>query len=264
MSLIEVLSIVLVQLSIGGLLLTALLPPRVIHSSFFSVNSLIGAVASGLALVLTKFVLMEEWVYVRFLGLTVLGATAAYGAYRLEKPELGRILLVLAGIVGLVFGLLPLAGHTLTARGLRTCAPWFFEAGMMAGALLLGATTVAMILGHWYLIMHRLSFVYLQRFAQLLLGAVALRWIVFLATLTMLSRFDPSLAATIINPLWSGHGDLFFFISRVFWGLVLPLVLGIAVLRCVLRRANQAATGLLYVTLICVLFGELFAAYLLL
>ena len=35
------------------------------------------------------------------------------------------------------------------------------------------------------------------------------------------------------------------------------------VLRCVQEKANQAATGLLYVAEISVLFGELFAAVLL-
>ena len=42
-----------------------------------------------------------------------------------------------------------------------------------------------------------------------------------------------------------------------------PFVIGLLVLRCVRLKANQAATGLLYIAEICVLFGELFAAYLL-
>jgi hypothetical protein len=43
----------------------------------------------------------------------------------------------------------------------------------------------------------------------------------------------------------------------------LPLVLAVMVLRCANDKANQPATGLLYVMEISVLFGELFAAYLL-
>ena len=43
------------------------------------------------------------------------------------------------------------------------------------------------------------------------------------------------------------------------WGLALPLVLGLMVLRCAMEKDSQPATGLLYVMEICVLFGELFS-----
>jgi hypothetical protein len=46
-------------------------------------------------------------------------------------------------------------------------------------------------------------------------------------------------------------------------GLAVPGVLGVMVLQCVRRQANQAATGLLYIAEVSVIFGELFAAYLL-
>ena len=77
-----------------------------------------------------------------------------------------------------------------------------------------------------------------------------------------LRRFDPQLAGVLIPSLWSPHGNLFFLLMRILWGLALPLVLGFMVLRCAQRNANQAATGMLFVTLISVLFCELFAAYL--
>jgi hypothetical protein len=44
--------------------------------------------------------------------------------------------------------------------------------------------------------------------------------------------------------------------------LALPLALAILVLRCAQLKSNQAATGMLYVMQVSVLFGELFAAYL--
>jgi hypothetical protein len=111
--------------------------------------------------------------------------------------------------------------------------------------------------------MRRLSFDHLLRFAQIALGAVGLRIAVVVVTVSSLSKFDPNLASTFIPPLWSLQGNLFFFLMRLLWGLALPLVLGIMVLRCVQAKANQAATGMLYVMEVSVLFGELFAAYLL-
>ncbi len=263
MKLIQVLCMVLTELSIGSMLMVCLLPPREIRTSFFTFNSLLCALTAAIALMLSKALLPSAWTNVRFLGLTVIGATAAYGAFRLEKPNLGRLLLLASGLAGSAFGLMPLTQHTLAARGLETTAPWFFDAGVLSATLLLGATNVGMILGHWYLLMRRLSFEHLLHFAQIVLGAVALRAVVVFATISSLKRFDPNLANIFIPSLWSLHGNLFFFLMRLLWGLALPLVLAVLVLRCVQGKASQAATGMLYVMEVSVLFGELFAAYLL-
>jgi hypothetical protein len=263
MKLIQVLCLVLTQLSVGSLLMTCLLPPREIRLSFFTFNSLLSALAAAVALLLSKMMLQADWEELRFLGFTVIGATVAYGSFRLDKPDLGRVLLVASGFVGFIFGLLPLADQALATRGITTTAPWFFEASVLTGALLLGAVNVGMILGHWYLLMRRLSFEHLLRFAQIVLGAVGLRILVVLMTILMLGGYDANLASTFVPSLWSIHGNLFFFAMRVLWGLALPLVLGVMVLRCAQQKANQAATGMLYVMEISVVFGELFAAYLL-
>lgn len=262
MRLIHVLAILLTQFSIGTLLMTCLLPPREIRASFFTLNALLGALTAALALALTKFGMGTAWWDVRYLGLTVIGATVAFGLFRLEKPEAGRVLMIVAGLLGLVFGLLPLAGKVLAARGLQSTAPYYFDATMLAGAVLLGATNVGMILGHWYLIQHRLSFEHLERFAIILLGAVGLRLLVLLGVLTTLRIADPKLAGTFLPPLLSAQGDGFFFALRLLFGIIAPGVLAVMTLRCVKEKANRAATGLLYVCEISVLFGELFAAYL--
>jgi hypothetical protein len=260
--LIQVLSIVLTQLSVGSLLMTSLLSPREIRISFFRFNSLLGAIAAALALVLGKMVLGEGWWDVRFLGLTIIGATTAYGCFELEKVELGRSLLVLSGMVGLLFGLLPLAGRTLAVRGWQVDRTLFFDANVLAGAVLLGATTVGMILGHWYLIMRRPSFEHLERFTQIIMGAVGLRAFIFVVTLILLRKLEPNFAGTFIPNLWSPGGNLIFTLMRILWGLLLPFLLALFAMRCARAKANQAATGLLYVAEISVLFGELFAAYL--
>ncbi|MEI6084154.1 MAG: hypothetical protein WCS70_07620 [Verrucomicrobiota bacterium] len=261
--LIQVLSMVLTQFSVGSLLLVSLLPTREIRVGFFTLNSLLCAVASALALVLTKFGLGTAWWDVRFFGLTVIGATVAYGCFKLDRLDAGRVCLVVSGLVGLLFGLLPLAGKILAARGLETKTPILFEGTVLAGALLLGATNVGMILGHWYLLMRRLSFEYLERFAKLLLVAVGIRGLLILLVVLSMKNFDPRLAGTFIPELMAVDGQLFFFALRLLFGVIGPLILGFMILRCVQEKANQAATGLLYVAEISVLFGEILAAVLL-
>lgn len=260
--LIQIIAMVLAELGIGGLLMTSLLSPREIRLSFFTFNSLLSALATAMALMLTKMVLGSGWLDVRFLGFTVIGATIAYGSFRLEKLTVGRVSLIVSGLLGLIFGLLPMAEKMLEMRRIQTDASFFFSAGALAGALLLGATNVTMILGHWYLVMRRLSFEHLERMSQILLVIIGLRITVVAATLLLLPHFDPDLGATFVPDLWALHGNLFFFVMRLLWGLALPLMLGVMVCRCVQEKANQAATGLLYVIAISVLFGELFAAYL--
>jgi hypothetical protein len=263
MKLIQVLCVVLTELSVGSLLMGCLLPPREIRTSFFTFLSLLCAVSAAIAFALSKWILLSAWMDVRYLGLTVIGATAAFGAFRLDKPEIGRLLLLVSGLLGFLLGLLPLAEHNLTLRGIDTTAPGFFHASVITGALSLGATNVSLILGHWYLLMRHLSFEYLVRFSRIILVALGLRIAVVFGTLLMLGNFDPDLARTFIPLLWSIHGNLFFFLMRLLWGLAIPAVLGVLVLQCAQQKSNQSATGMLYVMEISVLFGELFAAYLL-
>ncbi|MCE9506838.1 MAG: hypothetical protein K8R48_00780 [Alphaproteobacteria bacterium] len=263
MTLLQVFTVVLTQFSVGSLLMTSLLPTREIRVGFFTLNSLMSAIAAALALVFTKFAAGAVWWDTRYLGLTVIGATLAYGAFKLERMQLGRMLLILSGLIGLFFGLLPLGAQSVTASQLKTTAPYLFDATILAGALLFGATHVGMILGHWYLLMRRLSFEYLNQFAKLVLFAVCLRGLILVVTLTTISHLDPRFAGNFLPRLYAVDGDLFFFVFRVLFGVAVPLVLGFMVLRCVQLKNNQAATGLLYVAEISVLFGELFAAKLL-
>lgn len=251
------------QFSVGSLLLVSLLPTREIRVGFFTLNSLLCAVGAAVALVFTKYGVGTAWWDVRYFGLTVIGATLAYGCFKLDRLDAGRVFLIVSGLLGLLFGLLPLAEKSLAARGLETTTPGLFEGTVLAGAFLLGAVNVGMILGHWYLLMRRLSFEYLERFAKLFLAAVAIRAGLVVLIVTRLKAFDPKLGTYFIADLLSVDGHLFFFALRVLFGLVGPFVLGLMILRCVREKANQAATGLLYVAEISVLFGELLAAVLL-
>jgi hypothetical protein len=260
---IQVFAVILTQLSIGSLLFAAVAPVHTLRASFFTLNSLIGALAAALAFTLTKVMHQATWWEMRYLGLTVIGATIAFGLFRLEKRAAGRLFMILSGFVGLVFGLVPLAGKVLASRGIETKAPFLFDAGILSGTVLLGTVNVAMILGHWYLVMRGMSFEYLERFTLYLIGAVGLRLVVIVGVLTLLRPLDPNLASTYLNHLWAAEGNLMFMVLRLLFGIALPGVLAVMAYRCVKEEANQAATGLLYVAEVSVLFGELIAAYLL-
>jgi hypothetical protein len=260
----QVLAMVLTQFSVGSLLLVSLLPTREIRVGFFTLNSLLCALSAALALVLTKYAGGASWWEFRYFGLTVIGATLAYGLFKLDRLDAGRVALIFSGLVGLVAGLLPLAGRAFAAHGMpESKVPILFDLSVLAGAMLLGATNVGMILGHWYLMMRKLSFEFLERFAKLLLAAVGVRALLIAVIYFGMPEMDAQFAGQFLPPLQQAEKNLLFFVLRILVGVVGPGVLGFMVFRCVQEKANQAATGLLYVTEICVIFGEMFAAQLL-
>lgn len=162
---------------------------------------------------------------------------------------------VVAGI-GLAAGLLGTLLPALVAPGgpaLRAVA------GDVAGSLLLGAVGATMILGHWYLVDTRLSIAPLAAGASLFLASAGIRVAVSAGALAA-----GGVAALGI----SAPGDLIYSTSALFFsfraitGLAAPLALAVLVRSTVRIRSTQSATGLLYVALILVLFGELTAAFL--
>jgi len=117
----------------------------------------------------------------------------------------------------------------------------------LSAAWLLGLTTTAMLLGHWYLIAPNLTLVPLVRLHQGLFVSLVLRAVVVGVYLGS-ARLAATSAWDTLTWLW--------LMPRVLAGL-----LGAAVLAWMARRAaedsTQAATGILYVATIFVFIGEL-------
>lgn len=254
---------VLTQLSIGTLIATGLLSTRDLRAGLFTVNSLICAIAAAVALVLTRMTLTTGWWDVRYLGLTVIGATAAYGCFRLDRPEMGRLLLIASAILGVFFGLLPLSTKVLRIREISATAPWFFDAGMISGALLLGIAVATASLARWYQLMRGLPLEHLRLFTRALVGTIGLRILVVGFTMTAMDQFDAKAAALVVAPLWPRSGHSLLFILRALFGLALPFVVAFVVMRTVQTETDRSVTAKLYLVMASVIIGELLAAYLL-
>ncbi len=155
--------------------------------------------------------------------------------------------------VGNITVLILYTASPFTTAKLIITPRYFFLANVASGSFLLGATTVAMILGHWYLIMRNLSFEHLVKASKLFLWAIISR--------TVWTAIEFAIVSAPIREQWLGP-DAMFVLMRVAWGLAMPLVLAFFVLRLAKTKNNQAATGMLYVCEFCVLGGEAIAAYL--
>lgn len=121
-------------------------------------------------------------------------------------------------------------------------------AGALASIGLLGSVNLAMLLGHWYLVVRGMSIDPLKRLT--------------IATLVA-SIVKIALVAIVIAVVWPPPvaRDIFFWM-RAGWGLLIPLMLYPMVWGTVKIRSTMAATGILYVDVVAVVIGEVLGGWL--
>jgi hypothetical protein len=131
-----------------------------------------------------------------------------------------------------------------------------FVPSLLAGAALMGSVLLAMILGHFYLVIPRLTIDPLRRLTNGYLGSILARLVVAGAVLALAwpLEVEPGRSllldqATILAP-------------RALFGLAGPLLLCFLARGTVAIKSTQSATGILYGATVLVVFGELAASWL--
>jgi hypothetical protein len=121
-------------------------------------------------------------------------------------------------------------------------------AGALASIALLGSVNLAMLLGHWYLVVRGMAIDPLKRLTIATL----------VATIAKIA-----LVVIVIIVAWPAPvtKDIFFWM-RVGWGLLGPLALYRLVWGTVKIRSTMAATGILYVEVVAVVIGEVLGGWL--
>lgn len=129
----------------------------------------------------------------------------------------------------------------------------------ISSMLLLSISNFAMILGHYYLVVPKLSF-------EPLFYCIYIFWtVIFFKILSSLSIVfsvgKPYLEEGTI--LGDGYMYNWLFLSmRYLWGYIAPLILSFFTFRLCKLRSNQSATGVLYIVEFFVIVGELISVYL--
>jgi hypothetical protein len=171
-----------------------------------------------------------------------------------EDERRGRVLNAVASLAALV-------ALALAAAVLRL-PTWGYPGALLsllAGAASLGAVSLGMTLGHWYLVTPRLPEKPLNELTLVLLGCVALQTLVMAVNAVLPVREVPlspdATAAALVENLW--------FWLRVGVGLLFPLGLAYMAWQSSVVRAMMSATGLLYIAMGAVLAGEIVARALL-
>ena len=120
-------------------------------------------------------------------------------------------------------------------------------AGALASIALLGSVNLAMLLGHWYLVVRGMPIDPLRRLSIATLITAIIKVALVVVTVCMAER--PMLR------------DIFFWM-RAGWGLLGPLALFPMVWGTVKIRSTMAATGILYVDVVAVVIGEVLGGWL--
>ena len=131
----------------------------------------------------------------------------------------------------------------------------------LAATALLGSVMLTMVFGHWYLVVPKLSIDHLARLTKVLIAAIALRILTMLASLIVLQAEQSLPLAAVLRELTVGKA--MFFWPRILFGVLVPVILAVMIRSTVKIRHTQAATGLLYLAVVALLFGEFFSKFLL-
>jgi hypothetical protein len=124
-------------------------------------------------------------------------------------------------------------------------------AGALSSIALLGSVTMAMTLGHWYLVVRGMPIDPLKRLSMATLWATFAKLLVVAVAIA---------AGGVFREIAIRQG--IFFWMRAGWGLAGPLLLFPMVWGTVKIRSTMAATGILYVDVVAVVIGEVLGAWL--
>ena len=205
---------------------------RHIGKTFHQWNHVFVAVSLGLGFWLLK--LPPYW------GFIVM-AFLFNSAFFVGPPALRKV----GSVFEVFFLLLLVMGFAFEMLG----SPTMVQLNQITTALLLGATAMALIVGHWYLVAPGISFGFLKKYTWAVVVTLILRAL-FLSVLTWESSHV--LGGEMVTYLTD-----VFYLMRMLFGIVMPLVFAFMALNALKYKNNQAATGILYVALIMVIMGEL-------
>ena len=129
---------------------------------------------------------------------------------------------------------------------------YLVSSGRLASAFLMGSTLTAMLLGHHYLTAPAMSIEPLRRFVRCMAWALVARAVLAALGWWLWQRGMSGVHAT-------GQVSPFFLAIRWGMGFAGPALATVLAWKTVAIRSTQSVTGILYIAMTLVLFGELTA-----
>ncbi len=251
------------QLGVGMMLILLFISPRSIGNSFFKFASQTAAILLGVTLgfnVLFPSPVRGNQMPVIFL---VVAAVLMVVYNRIVDIDQFAAAFVVH-VAAVAAGLTSIATDSLAFTRLMALGGWenwVLLVNHMAATALLGSVMLTMVFGHWYLVIPRLPIDPLARLTKVLAAAIGVRIVTMAAAIVVLQLEQTIPLAAVMRELMVQQG--IFFWPRILFGVVAPIVLAFMIWNTVRLRHTQAATGLLYLAVVTLLFGEFFSKFLL-
>jgi len=226
---------------------------KVVSRGHFRITGWIVAVVAVLAYFAVDSAVPSGHTSLR-LALVTAGCCALYLAAQYVRSDIAG---VVAGAAATIAGIATL----VCMSGLIAEWPQALAAlELVAGAVLLGAVTNGMMLGHWYLNQPGLKPWALARLTQLSVGGVAASGLLGLVAVGKLTSASTEGAVLGL----AGFGDEFGVAFFAIWAILLGFtgVVVWAARRCVKIKSIQSATGLYYVAILTAGVSEFLIRYL--
>lgn len=241
----------------------------VIRRGHFRITAYIVAGLAALTYFADRAALPEE--VVAPVGSSVVGRTSTHDAQLIAVATVGLVALLYllvqysntdlpGAVAGYVLGAAGLVALYLSAELVGGWPVYLAGLDLVAGAVLMGAVSNGMLLGHWYLNQPGLKPWALARLTRLGLVAVGLSGAIGLVAAGRLAGAETQGAVLGIPGFGDSFGLAFFFVwiaLLAFTGIVIWLAH-----RCVAIRSIQSATGLYYVALLTAGVSEFFVRFL--
>jgi len=179
-----------------------------------------------------------------FEAMTIPLTIIVYIGLRYPKRLIFRIPAALLGVVYVV-------APVIAWREATHASMVWSVVGALSSVALLGSVNLAMLLGHWYLVVRGMAIDPLKRLTIATLVATIVKVVaVTVAIIAGGAWYEVAIRQGI------------FFWMRAGWGLAGPLMLYPMVWGTVKIRSTMAATGILYVDVVAVVIGEVLGAWL--
>ena len=234
------LALFLIDLAAGMVLFLPLVGRRNAGVKFYRLVFVVSASLAAGAAISHAFAGRRDLAFVD--AATVLLTAIVWVVLRYPKRLVFRASVTLLG-VAYVFA--AIAGWHAAVRPAQF---WLSIAGAIASSALLGSVNLAMLLGHWYLVVRGMAIDPLKRLTFATLAAAIVKLLLVVLVIVV---YWPVPAVT----------DIFFWM-RAGWGLIGPLALFPMVWGTVKIRSTMAATGILYVEVVAVIIGEVLGGWL--
>jgi hypothetical protein len=229
-------------------------PRNKIDAGFYNFNLGMVGLLGGMAFIIAWATGMDKILLFGMAGWLSLHLILTYLYWNSEK--ISNIVISFSVIVGCVVFIV-FAADILPASSIIL----IMFTGCISQSILAGVM-FAMILGHWYLNVIQLPIVLLRKTtsALFILLLIRLAWnLIQFNSLAIIDQFDNTLTAYQYMTTLDG----FFLGVAVFFGLLVPLVLHYFIWHTLKLQATQSATGLLYISVLAILVGDLCYNYVL-